>query len=190
MADGRKIDISPDLVRCSASVYIDRGFNLDFFKYLFPYDKASGKYLVTATNPVGEFLTHSARQTPVPAILQPRKGSEICELAIPTVNGLPRNQWLMYKDADITRINHILNAWFEIDFYRYYIKGIEYGYDKKDIIEAYVISRNLVTGEPFDTLHKRVYRRQMETMKRKSAILSRKARYFFDESDPTAPKPK
>ena len=169
--------------RCSASVYIDEGFNLDYFRYLFPRDGSTGHYRLTSANIVGSILTYAAQPSLVPVQLPPVKGKCICTVDIPMVDALSRNQWMQYSKNDMLKINQILSSCFDLDFYRYYMKGVQYGYEKKDIVETYVISRNLVTGEPFDTLHKRVFRKEMDIMKRKVAQLKRKAKYFFDESD-------
>ena len=169
--------------RCFAAIYIDNGFPLDYLRYLFPRDKETGHYIVSSTNIVGDLATHLAQPCIMPDTLSEEKGKTICILDLPAVDGLPRNQWMQYSRANMTHINHVLADCFELDFYRYYLKGLHYGYEKKDIVETYVISRNLVTGEPFDTLHKRVFRKEMDIMKQKVIQLKRKAKYFFNESD-------
>lgn len=183
------MDTSVNNQRCSASLYIDDGFNLDYFRYLFPRDSSTGHYRISSADIVGSILTYSAQPSMVPYQLPHEKGKTICTVDIPMVDGLSRNQLMQYSKTDMARINQILSSCFELDFYRYYMKGAQFGYEKKDIVEAYVISRNLVTGQPFDTLHKRVFRREMEIMKRKVDQLKRKAKYFFDEAD-TNPIPK
>ena len=173
--------------RGTAEIYVEEGLLLDFFRFLFPQSPENGHYQVTSTNLVGEMMTHLAQPTVLPVTLGVETGMQICVLDIPSVDGLPRGGWLQYSRSNILRINHILNAYFDLDFYRYYMKGIQYGYEKQETVESYVISRNLAAGEPFDTLHKRVYRKQMDIMKQRVTQLQRKAKYFFDESDPTTP---
>lgn len=176
-------------VRCCVAIYIDNGFALDYLRYLFPQDKDTGHYQVSSAGIVGGFATYLAQPSIMPVTLPDEKGKTVCILDLPAVDGLPRNQWMQYSRTDMVRINHVLADCFDLDFYRYYLKGIQYGYEKKDIVETYVISRNLVTGEPFDTLHKRVFRREMDIMKQKVDQLKRKAKYFFDESDTNPIKP-
>ena len=128
----------------------------------------------------------------MPAEVVPAEGQTICSFDLPLVRALDgcRNKWMQYPATAVPRINHLLQGCFELDFYRYYLKGLQYGYEKQEIVESYVLSRNLTTGEPFDTLHKRVYRQELALMKKKSALLLRKAKYFFDEQDSTLLDPR
>lgn len=178
------IQNAQNYTRCSAAIYIDNGFPLDYLRYLFPRDKETGHYIVSSTTLVGSVATNLAEPALLPVELPKEKGKTAVILDLPTVAQLPRNRWMQYSRTDMIRINEILTDCFELDFYRYYLKGIQFGYEKKEVVETYVISRNLVTGEPFDTLHKRVFRKEMEIMSQKVEQLRRKAKYFFDEADP------
>lgn len=180
----------PSFARSCAAIYIDNGFPLDFLRYLFPPDPETGHYVVSSTNTVGGMLTYLAQPSLTPAYLPDKQGRTVCVLDLPAVDALPRGQWMQYGRDDMVRINHVLSDCFELDFYRYFLKGVQYGYEKKEIVETYVLSRNLVTGEPFDTLHKRVFRKEMDIMKHKVEQLRRKAKYFFDESDTNSIQPR
>jgi hypothetical protein len=171
----------------SAPILIDNGLQLDFLQYIFPKDEKTGRYKVTSTNLVGEAATYLAQPVLEPAELAPEEGKTLCILELPAMEGLSdcRNKWVAYSKNSMIRINHLLKVYFEMDFYRYYLKGLQYGYEKQEIVEMYVISRNLTTGEPFDTLHKRVYRHEQKLMAAKVRQLRRKAKYFFDEQDNT-----
>lgn len=169
--------------RSLAKIYIDNGFNLDFFRYLFPADARSGRHLVRSSVIPGSMITYLASPAIMPVDLPERKGKTVCSVDLPMVDTLPRDAWMQYSEADMIRINQVLSDCFELDFYRYYIKGLQFGYDKKDILETYVVSRNMVNGGAFDAMSKRVYRKEMEVMKHKVSILRRKAKYFFDEAD-------
>lgn len=173
----------------SSKIYVaclvDNGLELDFLRYLFPVDPSTGHFKVTSNNLVGEVATYLAQPVLYPVEPLPEEGKTLCIFDLPAVAGLSdcRNKWMHYTRAAMIRINHILKGYFELDFFRYYMKGLQYGYEKQEIVETYVISRNLTTGEPFDTLHKRVYRKEQEMMRKKVTILQRKAKYFFDEQD-------
>lgn len=175
--------------RCCAQVYIDNGFNLDFFRYLFPVNDQTGRYLVRSSVIPGSLLTYLAAPAVLPVSLPDRKGATVCPVELPMVDALPRDAWMQYSEVDMVRVNQILSDCFELDFYRYYIKGLQFGYEKKDILETYVISRNMVNSGAFDALSKRAYRKEMDILKRKVFLLRRKAKYFFDEAnEPDIPR--
>lgn len=171
-------------------IYIKSGLDYEFFRYLFPRDKESGVHRIAGTGIVAGFIRSHARDVDTRVGLEPKPGMEVCRVLLPTEELFSREGWVVFQDQDMRLIWTILESCFELDFYRYFLKGMQYGYEKKETIEAYVISRNLVTGEPFDTLHKRTYRKEMEMMDRKVKQLIRKARYFFNEADETLLQPK
>jgi len=171
-------------------LYIKSGLDYEFFRYLFPRDKDSGVHRIAGTGIVAGFIRAHARDADTRVGLEPKSGMELCRVLLPTEELFSRDGWVVFREQDMRLIWTILESCFELDFYRYFLKGMQYGYEKKETVEAYVISRNLVTGEPFDTLHKRVYRNEMKLMEMKVRQLTRKARYFFSEADDTLLQPK
>ncbi len=81
----------------------------------------------------------------------------------------------------------ILDALFNIDLDTYFIQGIQAGMPKRDIIEAFVVSRNLVSGDYTETLGKRAYRTSLATIRREVDLLHRKARYHLSRIMPPEP---
>ena len=171
-------------------IYIKSGLDYEFFRYLFPRDKDSGVHRIAGTGIVAGFIRSHDRDADTRVGLEPKSGMEVCRVLLPTEELFSRDGWVVFREQDMRLIWTILESCFELDFYRYFLKGMQYGYEKKETVEAYVISRNLVTGEPFDTLHKRVYRNEMKLMDMKVQQLTRKARYFFNEADDTLLQPK
>lgn len=110
---------------------------------------------------------------------------------------LPRHQttyaamtrYIYFTNVDTKRLNMILDALFNIDLDTYYLQGIQAGMPKRDIIEAFVVSRRLVSADYADTLNKRTYRTSLSAIRRKADIILRKARYHFSQIEPpTLPK--
>lgn len=87
------------------------------------------------------------------------------------------------------QLNKALRAAFDLDFIGYYRKGQAAEFAKKDIIEAFVTSRKLVSTDCVDALYKRVYRRQQREAATLVKKLIRKA-YYIDESIDTSGLPK
>ena len=81
----------------------------------------------------------------------------------------------------------ILDALFNIDLDTYYLQGIQAGMPKRDIIEAFVISRHLGSADYAETIGKRAYRSSLSTIRRKVDLIQRKARYHFSQI--AAPEP-
>ena len=87
-------------------------------------------------------------------------------------------KWLWYPPADTAALNMALKAVFDIDFNMYYLRGIEMGHQKKDIVTAFIVSRGLFSTDCFDSLHKRVYRRSQQLLDSLTKQLIRKAYYI------------
>lgn len=95
-----------------------------------------------------------------------------------------RTRYIYFTDVDIKRLNMILDALFNIDLDTFYLQGIQAGIPKRDIIEAFIISRRLVSADYADTLNKRTYRSSLTAIRRKADIILRKARYHFSQIEP------
>lgn len=89
-----------------------------------------------------------------------------------------RDKWLYYPKADTKALNMALKATFDIDFGLYYARGIAQGWRKKDVVEAFVVSRGLFSSDCFDALHKRAYRRDIDTLETRVKQLLDKASYI------------
>ncbi len=93
-------------------------------------------------------------------------------------------RYVFFTDTDNKRLNLILDALFNIDLDTYYLQGIQAGMPKRDIIEAFIVSRGLVTKDYTETLNKRAYRTSLATIRRQTDLLHRKARYHLSRIDP------
>ena len=79
------------------------------------------------------------------------------------------------------QLNKALQAVFDLDFMGYYRKGQAAEFAKKDIVEAFVVSRKLVSADYVEALNKRAYRRQQRAAASLVKKLLRKS-YYIDES--------
>lgn len=163
----------------------DEAALLEFFAYLFPRDKETGCYKVSGTNDVGRLLIAYARTTDKPAAEAPSGTGHPVRLELP-LSHLTQSlsgKWLYYSAPDTLRIIAALRAVFNIDFRSYYLAGLSRDYGKKETIEMYIVSRGFVRADPYEALHKRVYRAEQKRMSRLTAQLLRKARYFEESLD-------
>lgn len=96
-------------------------------------------------------------------------------------------RYAYFTEADMKRLNMILDALFNIDLDTYYLQGIQAGMPKRDVIEGFVLSRRLVSADYAETLGKRAYRTSLSALRRKADIIHRKARYHYSQIQPPEP---
>lgn len=159
---------------------VDSPVLADYLRYLFPPDD-SGVLKVSSVPALGKLLVAHVRESgrPVPG----PEGAGVLALDLPAVPATQslRDKFLYYSSSSAAALNLAASAVFDLDFTGYYRKGEALGLKKKDIIEAFILSRKLVSSDCFDALHKRVYRRGQKNMSDIAARLVRKA-YYIDES--------
>lgn len=153
--------------------------NLDYLAYRYPPDAAGT--LAVSSDTLGKLLIAHCRISDMP-VMEP-DGDNVVTLALPVNQATQAlaNKWVYYSAADCSALNMAISAVFDLDFTGYYRKGEALGIKKKDIVEAYIVSRRLFSADCFDALHKRVYRRSQDTMEQLTRKLLRKA-YYIDES--------
>lgn len=178
------------LCRTVADINICDGITLDFLGYIFPRDWETGEYKVSVTSIPGAAAAYLALPSDHKVVPAPVKDSSIVTLRLPQVDDIRSlsGKFAWYPPECERRINHLLKDYFDLDFYKYYMRGMEYGYRKQDIVEMYLVSRGMDPDENWDALHKRVYRKEVRTIKDRMNTLQRKARYFFYEDTNNPPK--
>ena len=164
---------------------VDSPMLADYLAWLFPPEKEEGALKVKASNSMGRLLVahcHVDDRHPIgiPDSTPGKRSGTVVSLDLP--NDLATKpltgKWLWYPPSDTAALNMALRAVFDIDFNQYYIKGLDLGYKKKDIVTAFIVSRGLFTTDCFDALHKRVYRRSQQTLYSLTDKLLRKAHYI------------
>lgn len=151
----------------------------DFLTFLYP-PKEDG-ILAVKSDVFGKLLVAHLRGSDIPVTA--RSGETVVKLRMP-INDITRHfekLWPYYNEADEASLNMALAAVFDMDFAGYYRKGESLGYQKKDIVDAFITSRKLFSTDSFDALHKRVYRKGQASFEAIKQRLVRKA-YYIDES--------
>lgn len=152
----------------------------DYLRYLFPTNE-DGIIKVSSASNFGKLLIAHCRESehPIPKL----QGENIVILDLPVVSATQslNNKFIYYSAGDLSCLNLALSAVFDLDFTGYYRRGEKLNMQKKDIIEAFIISRNLVSMDYFDALHKRVYRQNQKYMEALTRKLIRRA-YYIDET--------
>ncbi len=162
---------------------LDSQLLLDFFKFLFPIK--DGVCRITTTKPLGGQLIYYVRTSTKRIDV---KGQYLVNIELPksgSTTAYLENKWLYYTVNEMRLLNIALKDLFNIDFAAYYHRGEELGYKKKEIIDAYILSRGLYTIDPYDALSKRLYRKQQKDLKAKQSYLLRKAYYIQETIDLT-----
>lgn len=154
----------------------------DYLKYLFPPDE-DGLCPVRSTHPFGSLLIAHCREADGPTA-SPSNGVNV-PLKFPESHSTQdlRSKWLYYTAGDTARLNSALKAVFELDLQGYYLKASGMGFRKKDIVEAFVLSRGLAGIDPYDALHKRIYRREQDNQERVVSYVLRKMNYINETID-------
>lgn len=151
-----------------------------YLRYLFPSRKGETVSVVSTLHPLGRLMVVFAKVSEKPV---PPGGEIVVDLELPGHHDATKrleNHWLYYDAGGTESLNMAVRAYFDIEFAGYYRKGESMGLRKKDIIDAFIFSRNLMP-ECFDALHKRVYRKEQKTMEQLRRQLVRRA-YYLDET--------
>ncbi len=161
----------------------DNQLNLDYLRHIF--DAASGKPIrLSLANDFGRMAIGFFKASDTPDD-QPDDELTVT-LVLPdhatTRSALTRH--IYYTAVDTKRLNMILDALFNIDLDTYYIQGIQAGMLKRDIIEAFILSRRLVSVDYTDTLSKRTFRTSLSAIRNMTDILHRKVRYHLGKIEP------
>lgn len=171
----------------TSRILIKSALLADYFKYIFPPDPEDGLCRISTTHPTGSLIIALAE--PAPFAFNP-EGEHVLGIAIPysrNASSAIEGRWVFFTKSSMSRINLALQAEFDIEFAGYYRRGEQLGIRKMDIIEAFILSRNLA-AESYDSLHKRVYRKELKSLKEIRRKLLRKAYYINESIDYTGLK--
>ena len=161
---------------------------LDYLRHLFKAEP-TGPIRISLANDFGRMVVGLYKSSNIPI----ERAAD--ELTVTLV--LPRHRttnaaqfhYAFLTDVDIKRLNMILDALFNIDLDAYFVQGIQAGMQKRDIIEAFIISRGLASQDYADTLSKRAYRSSLATIRRQADLIHRKARYHLSRIEPPRTEP-
>ena len=158
---------------------IDNAMLADYLRYLFP-SADGGTLKVTSEHGLGKLIIAHCREMSRPP--EYGSGDNIGTLRLPLCRATQNleNKFLYYSATDMVQLNQALAAYFDLDFTGYYRRGQGAKFSKSDIIQAFIVSRRLVSDDYFDALSKRMYRRQQEEIATITRKLRRRA-YYLDE---------
>ena len=151
----------------------------NYLAYLFNRNP-DGSFRVTMKNEFGRLVVALVRRSPDEVPLE--EGQFTANLLLPK-NALTKNaelSYLYFTGQDAARLNVLLDTIFTLDLNSYYQKGCKKRIQKREIIEAFVVSRKLVDDDFAETLGKRVYREELKTCRELVSSLYDKARYNND----------
>lgn len=161
------------------------GYLLDYLKHMFPPDQ-EGRLQVSTRKDLGRLMVGMARSSPSPRKdTEPRERFACCTMRLPDGDSTQhlRNGFLYYTKGDMTRLLDTLRAVFNLDLLSYYYKGLGLGFRKKDILEAFVVSRGLAENTPYEALHKRIYRIEQKRRSSYARQLARKVEAYTESID-------
>lgn len=162
------------------------GIYMDYLAYIFPVDPDTGHYKVTAASDLGRLVIAYAMRSDVPKPERPVRDNErYLTLDLPDCDSTQhlRNKWLYIQAGDEERLFGALRSTFNLDLFNYYQWGWGMGYQKKELMEMFIVSRGLMTADPYEALHKRVYRLEQQKMARATQVLLNKVKHFEQTID-------
>ncbi len=156
------------------TIKIRKPYIRDFMRYLFGEDP-QGFITVKHNLPFGKYICSLVGYSEQPVT---KEGDTV--LRLPQCDALatgPRRFLYMTEEA-VAKINDYIEALFELDLDRYVIQGRKMGYQYKDIINAYIASRQLISFDgDTETLKKRVMRQTTRDMSALQKTLFNKSFY-------------
>ena len=144
----------------------------DYCKFLFP-EKEDGYLKVSGRTAFGKLLIAHVRVADR-MVPPPQQNGVLFSLPGSHTRALD-DKWLYFDQNDTEVLNGALRSTFDTDFFVFYFNGLRLEYRKSDIVNAFISSRGLYSGDCFDALHKRAYRKEVEYQKRIYKKLSLRA---------------
>lgn len=146
----------------------------DYLGYLFDQDE-EGRFLITRKNLAGKYICSMVEYS-----YKPPKREGSVTLILPSCPALKSGeQRFIYLSAESqAKVNDYLEAIFDLDFERYWAKGLQLKLPQKDIIYAFMTSRKLASlDQDPETLKKRIFRSSTRQQKSVYKQLLNKAHY-------------
>ena len=147
-------------------------------KYLeYIFEQRDGKLLISRTTDFGRLCISHLHRSSKPVSI--KKSEHAVVFQLPNSGNIPQvaqRSWLYYDKFDTQRLNDALYAESNLDFRVYYLSGVECGFLKKDIINSYIESRRLFF-DSFDSLKKRSFRYDQNSIEKTRKHLSEKIKY-------------
>ncbi len=147
----------------------------DYLDYLFEKED-DGSYKVTRESDFGKALCSFVRYSHQ----KPEPVDGALGFSLPDTDSLKnaKNYYCYFNREDVRRLNDLLDVFFHIDFDRFYLNGRKLGIMQKDIIESFIVSRKLTNLlNDNEMLKKRQYREEIQLLKQRCKILTKKAWY-------------
>lgn len=163
----------------TVQIKIEDQMYADYLRHLFAVENNILK--VNSEHGMGRLLIAHCRVSAKP--VSNLEGDGVITLRLPIVAATQnlRHKFLYYSAGDIAQLNLALRSYFDLDFTGYYRRGEGLKFSKKDILEGFITSRELLSKDYFEALGKRVYRAQ----EKQRALLMKKLQrkmYYIEES--------
>lgn len=156
------------------SLSIKKAIYRDYLKSIF--EMRNGGHLLSRDHDFGKFVISRIRYSRLP--VKQIVDHTTVVFTLPAGRSLANadKHYLYLLKEDEAKINEQLDAIFNIDFDRYCLAGLKMNMMYKDIVQAFILNRKIVSliGDN-ETLKKREYREQLSLMKKYAEQLYQKA---------------
>lgn len=169
----------------SIDISFPAGMLLDYLAYLFPPDEVTGHYKVTMASDIGRLIVAYTETGEYPPSSVAAEGERMITLDLPDCDQTQnfRNKFIRISPFNRLRLIGALKTFIHMDLINYYQWATLMGYRKKEAIEMFCVSRKLANVDPYEALHKRVYRLEQRKMSKTVKMLYNKVRYFEQSLD-------
>lgn len=149
----------------------------EYFKHLFPVED-SGSRPISRVTDLGKFICAMVKYSEVPIKENPADHEFILRVPVTHSLNLAPYRFLFFDPESVRRINDMVEIYFNLDFDRYYLRGLAKGYQQKAIIESFIMSRKLtLLMSDNEMLKKRQYRQELGLLQEMVDELRKKAYY-------------
>lgn len=156
----------------------------DYLNALFQRE-SDGSFLVSRECDFGKLICSRVRYSNLP-VSQDLPDDSTVVLILPKSRPLATapGHYLYFTKEDQAKLQDALEALFNIDFDGYYLRGKKLEMQQKEIIEAFIVTRNLLclVGNA-EMLKKRQYRDGLDNRKKLLEVLIARAYYRHERID-------
>ena len=160
------------------SLSIKKDINRDYLKGIFEVG-ANKNLILSKDHLFGKALVSRIRYTKLP--VKESIDETTINFELPIVKSLKQadHHFLSILQDDQEKLNDDLEVMFNLDLFTFYNEGLQLKMMKKDIIEAFILSRKicLFTGDPHERIKKRMDRAEHLKLNKYREMLLKRAYY-------------
>ena len=168
------------MIHTDAILYLRHEYLHDYLRFLFD-SEGKPEIEIGRGHKLGSYICCIRKYSDMPKETKAPRGFEY-EVRLTFPSNRTKSKFIYFVQEDIMDINDMVEAYFDIDFWRYYLHGQKMSIPQKDILETFIISRKLNSlAYNTEVLKKREYREELRNMEKGIWVLRKKAQYVNEQ---------